>query len=277
MRLKASVIVLSVATFFLQSSLPGFAESAAQKAMDQAYAAHDYDGALQDARAWTRQSPSDALAWRSLGAIECTVDDVKAAEAAYRKWAALRPSDPQPYIQMGGCYGTHSLHGTAVNRLVIAAKLAPQSTDVWYRLGIEYQNKAMADLVQKNIGILNQMDQHIADEFASSTYSFKRLLALGGGGYNLNFIWNHIGTNYFRTNDYVNAINAYHKALRLDANDTYSRNGIIASVDAMENGCRRTTTRPGAPGYLVHTTYWTCNSATTAFINTAKHWASGNE
>lgn len=230
---------------------------------EQAAKLHGNEPALEDlAKRWVAERPDSFWGLMLLGVVDCKLDNVQAGLDAFKRAAAVDPRNKAPWEKTAACLGAHKDFPGAIAAAQRETQVVPDDGEAWLDLGIQLYNLAMKRLVDLRIGILNQLDAETKQDFDDSASAVERAIKLGVN--NPTWAWNLLGGNRYRAGEDVPAINAYMESLRYKPGDPYSLNGIALANGHLKSLCIRTQSRPGAPGYVIVTRYWTCDADTQA-------------
>jgi tetratricopeptide (TPR) repeat protein len=158
-------------------------------------AAHDGQGALRYATAWTKAEPNNYFAWGALGAAYgIGLQQPANAITAFQRALTIRPDAPECLNAMGIEYVNLKNYAEATKVLKRATEKAPTRANYWNDLAAvySYQN-------QRNLA-LEALDN--SQKFA-------------GPGANYTD-WYNMGNGFYKLQDYPKALFAFQQAVRLN-------------------------------------------------------------
>jgi tetratricopeptide (TPR) repeat protein len=214
------------------------------------------------AKRWVTEHPDSYYGLMILGEVQCHLDEVPAALDAFQRAATVEPHNKAPWEQRAACLGAHKDFPAAIAAAKHETAVAPDDGEAWLDLGVQLNNLAMKQMVDRNIGLMTMMDAETKQAFDDSAAAVEQAIHLGVR--NPSWAWNLLGVDRYRAGEDIPAIKAFMESLHDKPGDPYSLNGIALANGHLKSLCTRTQTRPGAPGYQIITRYWTCDEQTHA-------------
>ncbi|MGD1029428.1 tetratricopeptide repeat protein [Candidatus Binatus soli] len=234
----------------------------------------DWQGLQAYGQRWTQAEPKNPLAWATLGDAYCRLGQLDQTAEAFKKAAALTPTDSRPLEALSGCYANAKQFEKAAEVMQTAVKVAPNNGRVWLGFGTQLHNLATQQQFAARSLVGGALPSQTKKNFEDSAEAYKRALQLNAG--DPKEMWTEIGSDYYYALDYIPAMKAYMSALQIDPHYSYALNGLALCNGAMKTQCTRITGR-NATGYGadVIKKIWVCDAPTTAFIHQADSLVAG--
>jgi tetratricopeptide (TPR) repeat protein len=228
----------------------------------------DWQGLQAYGQRWTQAEPKNPLAWATLGDAYCRLGQLDQTAGAFKKAAALTPTDSRPWEALSGCYANAKQFEKAVEAMQTAAKIAPNNGRVWLGFGTQLNNLATQQQFAARALAGGALPTQTKKNFEDSAEAYKRALQLNAG--DPKELWTEIGSDYYYALDYIPAMKAYMGALQIDPHYSYALNGLALSNGAMKTQCTRITGRNATGhGLDVAKKIWICDDPTTALVHQA--------
>lgn len=192
----------------------------------------EWSGLLHHAQRWTRDRPSDDVAWFYLGIAYKKVNQTAKAIEAYRQAVLINPDFAGGWSELGDTYAHTDQKTKAIEAYRQVVRIKPNYVGGWYILSYAYERAGQStqaiEAMQQRVRI-NPEDAggwyQLGSKYSNAGQTAKAIVAYQQAvriNPDYTQVWYALGLAHGRTGQTARAIDAFQQAVRINPNDAWA-------------------------------------------------------